>query len=147
MNGKATEMLLFFCLLVFISIKLCDMKRKIHISEAQLKEIVKKINESSDEVINFNQDSYDNMPLQSQAQVAVNAKNDGQDREVNFYGNPVQQGTNPVDLVKNAQAGAKEIMGNGLMEGNSITKRQIKEARLNKLVKNSIGLIKKKNLK
>ena len=106
------------------------MKRTIHITESQLNAIVKKINEvtiSGDE----------NLATSPTVDDAARKTLTGAKKEMGLSSNsPVTVGFSDDALNKK-----------GITEKKSITKREIKEARLNKLVRESIGVIKKKNFK
>lgn len=109
------------------------MKRRIHITESQLKEIFKKINEN-------------NEVIEEEAQVTI----DGNPYAASNGGN--------LDLAR--KDAAKNAVDSGVKLDNAnisfdmqesvkkyCTKKDIKEARLQKLVKESVKLIRKKDLK
>lgn len=103
------------------------MNKKIHITESQLKEIFKKINE-------------DTIPLDVTAAAQAGGKSAVQ-RQVNdtkntLGGNHEIQATMDGDAVNQLEETCKKV-----------TKKEIKEARLQKLVKESVKLVRKKDLK
>lgn len=105
------------------------MKRKIHITESQLQEIAKKISEG------LNEDSELNVSYQKPANGVASIPD------------MTQQIQNAKKAAPNADVQLNVSSKDLNLEGKSITKRQIKEARLNKLVKESVRVVKKKNLK
>jgi Asp-tRNA(Asn)/Glu-tRNA(Gln) amidotransferase C subunit len=112
------------------------MKRRIHITESQLKEIFKHINENN---------KLNNEVIEEEAQVTI----DGNPYAASNGGN--------LDLAR--KDAAKNAVDSGVKLDNAnisfdmqeslkkVTKKQIKEARLQKLVKESVKLIRKKDLK
>ncbi len=112
------------------------MKRRIHITESQLKEIFKHINENN---------KLNNEVIEEDAQVTI----DGNPYAASNGGN--------LDLAR--KDAAKNAVDSGVKLDNAnisfdmqeslkkVTKKQIKEARLQKLVKESVKLIRKKDLK
>lgn len=112
------------------------MKRRIHITESQLKEIFKHINENN---------KLNNKVIEEEAQVTI----DGNPYAASNGGN--------LDLAR--KDAAKNAVDSGVKLDNAnisfdmqeslkkVTKKQIKEARLQKLVKESVKLIRKKDLK
>jgi pyruvate/2-oxoglutarate/acetoin dehydrogenase E1 component len=103
------------------------MNKKIHITESQLKEIFKRINE-------------DTIPLDVTAAAQSGGKTAVQ-RQVNdtknaLGGNNEIQATMDGDAVNQLEETCKKV-----------TKKEIKEARLQKLVKESVKLVRKKDLK
>lgn len=112
------------------------MKRRIHITESQLKEIFKHINENN---------KLNNEVIEEEAQVTI----DGNPYAASNGGNLDQARK---DAAKNAvDSGVKLDNANisfDMQESlKKVTKKQIKEARLQKLVKESVKLIRKKDLK
>ena len=104
------------------------MKRKIHITESQLEEITKQI------ANNINEDGELNVTYQKPSNGVPS----------------VQDMSNQLRNAKQAAPGAEvnlNVSSKDLNIAECYTKRQIKEARLNKLVKESFKVIKKKNLK
>lgn len=112
------------------------MKRRIHITESQLKEIFKHINENN---------KLNNEVIEEEAQITI----DGNPYAASNGGN--------LDLAR--KDAAKNAVDSGVKLDNAnisfdmqeslkkVTKKQIKEARLQKLVKESVKLIRKKDLK
>ena len=104
------------------------MKRKIHITESQLQEITKQIAK------NLNEDGELNVSYQKPANGVAS----------------IPDMTTQVQNAKKAAPNADvqlNVSSKDLNITETYTKRQIKEARLNKLVKESVRVIKKKNLK
>lgn len=104
------------------------MNKKIHITESQLKEIFKQINE-------------DTIPIDVTAAAQTGGKAAVQ-RQVNDTKNSLG-GNNEIQATMDGEA------VNQLEESSykKVTKKEIKEARLQKLVKESVKLVRKKDLK
>lgn len=108
------------------------MKRKIHITESQLEEIAKQIVSKVDEAIISGDDNLANAPT---VDAAARETITGAKKDLGI------SDSSPITVGFSDDALRKK----GISE--CYTKRQIKEARLNKLVKESFKVIKKKNLK
>lgn len=131
--------LFFFIWYLLYKVNNKNMKRKIHITEAQLKEIFKKINEKN--CVNDNDDVIE------------------EDAQITIDGNPYAA-SNGGNLDQARKDAAKNAVDSGVKLDNAnisfdmqesvigkYSKKQIKEARLQKLVKESVKLVRKKDLK
>lgn len=103
------------------------MKRRIHITESQLKEIFKHINEE------VRVDATANVEEKGAAVGLKDAATDA-----------LKNGLKPNDTTFTVNGKTASDLSEDLKK---VTKKQIKEARLQKLVKESVKLIRKKDLK
>jgi hypothetical protein len=119
------------------------MKRRIHITESQLKEIFKSIKENQDtqEV-----EMLDEISLNGDEQLATTK--DPKRAAQNTIDNAQTQGVDTNQGVTVSFSADSLKKNAGIQEHvKKITKKVIKEARLQKLVKESVKLIRKKDLK
>lgn len=119
------------------------MGRKIHITESQLKEIFKRLNENQDtqEV-----EMLDEVSLNGDEQLATTK--DAKKAAQNTIDNAQSQGVDTNQGVTVSFSADSLRKNAGIQEHvKKITKKEIKEARLQKLVKESIKLVRKKDLK
>lgn len=105
------------------------MAKKIHITESQLKEIFKQINESEETRVDATANVEEKGAAPGLRDAAASAEKNG-----------LKLGNTTFTINGNTAGNVNE-------ECKKITKKDIKEARLQKLVKESVKLVRKKDLK
>lgn len=120
------------------------MAKKIHITESQLKEIFKQINKENQ--VSQEVEMLDEISLNGDEQLGA-ANGDMLKATKNVIKTAQESGVNMQGPVNVAYSN-DSLRQNGIQEHvKKMTKKSIKEARLQKLVKESVKLVRKKDLK
>lgn len=119
--------------------------RKVHFTESQVNEIMRKLNEGNGvEGAIFNGDNFDNMSTQNQIEVCKDVASNNPNMKVSYMGREVNPATNTVDLQNQIRNDASSIVSGGISESKkTYTKKQLKEAKLRYLRENSVSCSKK----
>ena len=118
------------------------MGRKIYMTESQVNEIIKKLNEDNRDDMNFTTRNF-NMPLRKAVDTTRQIASTNSDKNVTLNGVPITSNTNPQAVASQMQSDAKDTLSTSGMYESCVTKKQIKEAKLKKLRESSVCYSKK----